>query len=137
MPYRTIHCVKLEKRLLNDHRFYTLSEPAQLNYLKMLMLAAETANKMPKNPTILKSCFRSALSPQDIENCIKEIMKNFPKFIYSNEFYKFKEWATRTNWVLPKELQRNSEGTPTELQNRIDKNRIDKIIKEYIKTKKW
>ena len=128
MPYTSIHWVKLEKRLLNDHRFYTLNEPSQLIYLKMLMLAAETGNKIPKNTTILKSCFRSTLTPQEIENCIKEIIKNFPKFIYSNEFYKFKEWAMRTNWVLAKELRRNSQGTPREVldKNRIDKNRIDK-----------
>ena len=127
MSYRTIHWIKLEKRLLNDHRFYTLSEPAQLIYVKMLMLAAETGNKMPKNTTLLKSCFRSSLTPQEIENCIKEIIKNYPKFIYINEFYKFKEWSTRTNFVY-------SKGSPGELLGKakgtVDKKRIEEDKKK-------
>ena len=134
MPYKTIHWVKLEKRLLNDHRFYTMNEESQLIYVKFLMLAAETNNKIPKNNGIVKIALRSCLSSEKIKKCIEEIKTNFPKFKEHKDFYYFKEWGNRCNWIVKKELPGNSQGTPREA---LDKNRIEKIRIEYIKAQKW
>jgi len=134
MPYSTIHWIKLEKRLLNDYRFYSMSEESQLIYVKILMLAAETSNKIPKNNGLIKSALRSKQSDNKIEECINEIKTNFPKFKENKGFYFFKEWGTRCNWIVKKELPKNSEGTP---KDSVDKNRIDKIIEEYIRVKKY
>ncbi len=89
MPYTQIHWVKLERRLLNDYRFYTLSEPTQLTYLKLLMLAAETNNKIPKNIMILGSSFRSTRVPGELAEHLEEIKKKFPKFKETKNFYQF------------------------------------------------
>jgi len=139
MPYANIHWIKLEKRLLNDYRFYTLSEESQLIFLKLLMLAAETNNKIPKNNGVIKNALRSKQSETKIEECINEIKINFPKFKENKGFYFFREWSNRCNWIAKKEHQWNSEGTPKDAvdKNRIDKIRIDKIIKEYITLQGW
>ena len=139
MPYRNIHWIKLEKRLLNDYRFNSLSEESQLIFLKLLMLAAETNNKIPKNPDLIKSALRSNQSANKIEEYLKEIKANFPKFKENKWFYFFKEWSNRCNWIAQKELLRNSSGTAGEVidKNRIDKNILDKIIKEYITLQGW
>jgi len=134
MPYTQIHWIKLEKRLLNDYRFYTMSEQAQLFYIKLLLLSAETSNKIPKNPKILQTALRTNQNVEKIEQTIKEILTNFPKFKESNNFYSFKEWSKRHNYIAKKELQRNSQGTP---KDALDKIRIDKIRKEYIREKNW
>lgn len=134
MPYKNIQWIKLEKRLLNDYRFYTLSEEAQLIYLKFLMLAAETNNKIPKNNGVIKTALRTHLSENKIQECIEEIKKNFPKFKENKGFYFFREWANRCNWIGKRELPGNSQGVAGEA---IEKKRIDKIRKEYIKKKKW
>lgn len=139
MPYSNIHWIKLEKRLLNDYRFYSMSEEAQLIYVKFLMLAAETNNKIPKNNGLIKNALRSKQIEIKIEECIKEIKTNFPKFKENKGFYFFKEWGTRCNWIVQKELRRNSEGTPKEAieQNRIDKNRIDIVMQAFLNKKKY
>lgn len=130
MPYKNILWIKLEKRLLNDYRFYTLSEEAQLIFVKLLMLSAETINKIPKNPQVLKSCMRSYLTPEKIEKCLEEIQKNFPKFKNKANFYYFQEWDYKHN-VIPKEIPRNSQGTPWDA---VEENRIDKIRREESKS---
>lgn len=128
MPYTSIHWIKLEKRLLNDYRFYTMSDAAQLIYLKILMLAAETGNKIPKNPEILRDCFRSKLMPEQIQKCLEEIKVNFPKFISHNGFYQFEEWGARHNQVYPTDIPRISRGYPTELPDKIRKDKKRKSV---------
>jgi len=130
MPYKNIHWIKLEKRLLNDYRFYSLSSSAQLNYIKFLMLAAETNNKIPKNLGLIKQSLRSDQDESEIESNIQEIKSNFPKFKENKHFYFFREWGVRCNWIKGKELPGNSPGTAREL---VDKIRIDKIRREYIR----
>lgn len=134
MPYKNIHWIKLEKRLLHDYRFYTLPEEAQLIYLKMLMLAAETTNKIPKNSEIIKTIFRTNLSNDKIKENIKLIQQNFPKFVETNNFYRFREWSNRCNWINKKELRGSAEGTP---EDGVDKIRKEKIRKEYIRVKEF
>jgi len=126
MPYKNILWIKLEIRLLNDSRFFTLTPDAQRVYLKMLLLAGQNKNKTCKNLQILGSCLRECLMPSALESCILEIKTNFPKFRESNNFYYFQGFSTKHNWVSP----RNSQGTPKDSQ---DKNRIDKIREEKIR----
>ena len=139
MPYVNIHWIKLEKRLLNDYRFYAMTEEAQLIYVKFLMLAAETDNKIPKNDGLIKSALRSRQTEVKIKECINEIKANFPKFKENKGFYFFQEWGTRCNWIINKELRRNSEGLPKEAIDkiRIDKNRIDNILYAFLEKKNY
>lgn len=131
MPYKNILWIKLEKRLLNDARFFLMSEKSQLIYIKMLLISAETENKIPKNVLILKELFRTKLNKKEVERSLKEIQKNFPKFKKSASNYYFEEWENRVNWVsnsgTPKEIHGNSQGTP---KDGADKNRLDKIRRE-------
>jgi len=126
MAYKNIIWIKLEKRLLNDYRFYTLSEDSQLIYVKLLMLSAETFNKIPKNTEILKACFRSNLTPERIDECIKEIQKNFPKVKNRANYYYFQEWEYKHNRISG-ELPRNSQGTP---QGALEEKRKEEKRKE-------
>jgi len=90
-------------------------------------------NKIPKNFAIIKSSTRSEKDEGFIKEGLKEIMSNFPKLIETNNFYKFKEWNSRHNFVTPKETPGNSWGVPKEA---LDKIRI-RIRKEYIRLKNW
>ena len=129
MPYRNILWIKLEKRLLNDYRFYTMSENAQLIFVKLLLLAAETDNKLPKTPSILKTCLRSNLSEKSLEACIKEIRTHLPKFKESSEFYYFYEWKNRINRISPREFPGSPRGVPKDALDK-EKIRQDKIRKD-------
>lgn len=131
MAYRKIHWIKLEKRLLNDHRFYTMSQDSQLVYLKLLMLAAETANKVPKSHAILRAALRATQEETEIGKSIKEIKEHFPKFKEHKNFYYFLGWSTRHNWVDTSKSPSNSSATN---KLAVDKTRI-RI--EYIKLKGW
>ncbi len=112
MPYRNIVFVKLEKRLLNDHRWYMMSEPAQLIYVKMILLAAETYNKIPLNDNVLREALRSRKDTQDFQDCLKEIEKNFPKLRKNKHFRYFAEFETKTNYIPKRESPGKSQGLP-------------------------
>lgn len=128
MPYTQIHWVKLEKRLLNDHRFYSLSDEAQLIYVKMLMFSAETNNKIPKNLGVLKTALRSKHDEKEMRKYLDEIKCSFHKFKEGKEFYFFIGWRTRHNWVANMETRRNSQGSAEEVLDKSkNKIRIDKI----------
>jgi len=136
MAYRNILWIKLEKRLLNDYRFYTMSANSQLFYVKLLLLSAHTTNKIPKSTLILASLTRSALPLVEIDRCIKEIKLNFPKFRESANYYYFRGWQTKHNWVekgTPKQLPSNSQGIAQQSQ---EKRRKDKIRIEKKKKRK-
>lgn len=79
------------------------------------MVAAETENKILKDALVLKEVLRYRGTPTSLNNCIKEIQKNFPKFQESASFYYFKEWKNRVNW---RGRSGNSQGTPKELPRR-------------------
>jgi len=89
MSYTNIVFVKLEKRLLNDPRWWTLSEPAQLIYIKLILLAAETYNKIPKNDEILRQALRSRLELQRFRECL--VCKS--KFRIFSADLKTKRWV--------------------------------------------
>jgi hypothetical protein len=102
MPYKNIIWIKLEKRLLNDYRFYTMSDQSQLLYIKLLLLAAETHNKVPKNPTLIRTATRSQLTDNEIEKCLVEIKNNFPKFKETEQNYYFYDFNGKHNQVRTK-----------------------------------
>ena len=130
MAYKNIHWIKLEKRLLNDYRFYTMSEDAQLIYVKLLMLAADTGNRMVRSGQVLRQALRCTLQPTQLQECINEIRVNFPKFRSNRYYYYFKDFDNRLNWVekdKKKEFPGSSQGVAGD---GVDKIRIDKKRKE-------
>ena len=144
MPYTTIHWVKLEKRLLNDHKFIALSETGQLMYLKFLMVAAETFNKIPKKTCIIRLLFRTTLTDTEIKKHIKEIKKMFPKFKENKHYFYFEEFETKHNWVspgssqiIPKDVQeedKEEEKNKKKIKRREDINIIIDDLNNIIKS---
>ncbi len=118
MPYKNIVYVKLEKRLSADHRWYMMSEEAQLNYIRFILLAAETYNRIPKDIAALKLAFKTSQSPETITSTIVEIKKNFKKFKETKGYYHFDEFDEKTNWIAPKESPRNSRVSPKEVTDK-------------------
>jgi hypothetical protein len=125
MPYRNIHWVKLEKRLLNDYRFYSMSDKAQLIYVKLLMLSAETQNKMPCEPEILQTCFRDRTNTDEFRLCLEEIETSFPKLKKHNGFYSFREWDKRHNQTYQKDIRGISHEYPSLVKNKNKKEEKD------------
>lgn len=112
MSYKNIVYAKLEKRLFNDHRWYMMSEPAQLNYIRFILFAQETYNKIPKNLEAIKKAFKTDQDLMIIESTIKEIKINFPKFKENKHFYYFDGFDEKTNYIPTKETPRKSSGCP-------------------------
>jgi hypothetical protein len=110
MSYQNIVFVKLEKRLLNDYRWFTMSEPAQLIYVKLILLAAETYNKIPKPDNVLRVALRCSLELSDFQSCIKEIETNFPKFLSNKHFRYFKDFEYKTNYIPNRGSLRSPQG---------------------------
>lgn len=103
MPYKNIIFAKLEKRLLNDHRWYMMSEQAQLNYIRFILFAQETYNKIPKNLQAIKLAFKTNQNIETIKKTIIEIKSNFPKFKENKHFYYFDEFHEKTNYISKKD----------------------------------
>ena len=117
MPYKNIVYAKLERRLLSDYRWFMMSEAGQLNYIKLILTACDTYNKIPKDLTALKKIFKTEQTSQQILESLVEIKKSFPKLKENNEFYFFEDFEEKTNYIkegTPKELPRNSQGLPKE-----------------------
>ncbi len=87
MPYKQIHWIKLEKRLINDHRFFLMSEKAQLYYVKLLMLCAITNNKVPRKYEVCKALLRTTCNEEELDSVMNEITNNFPKVLFNNDCY--------------------------------------------------
>ncbi len=114
MPYKNIVFVKLEKRLFSDYRWYMMSETSQLNFIRFILFAAETYNKIPKNLSIIKKAFKTDQDLKIIEATIKEIKLNFIKFKENKHFYYFEDFDEKTNYITHREILRSSKGTPKE-----------------------
>ena len=127
MSYRNIVFVKLEKRLLNDHRWYMMSDKSQLVYIKLILLAAETYNKIPKSDIVLKEALRSRLEVKELSSCIEEIKKNFPKLMENKHFRYFDEFDFKTNYIPKREFLGKSSGCP---QHYADKEEDKKKIRQ-------
>lgn len=133
MPYKNIVFVKLEKRLLNDSRWWTMSESAQLLYVKLILLAAESYNKIPLKNDVLREALRSRLDLVVFESCIKEIENNFPKLKKNKYVRYFAEFDTKTNYIPKREIPRKSPGLP---KDDADKDKEEDKDKKKIKNKK-
>jgi len=128
MPYKNIVYAKLEKRLLNDARWFTMPESCQLLYLKLILAACESYNRVPKDPKIVRSLCRLSAKPYRILEQIEIIKQNFPKFKENGNYFYFEDFSEKTNYITddlgtPKELPRNSQGLPKEA---IEKKKIKK-----------
>ena len=75
-----------------------MSEDSQLNYIRFILLAAETYNKIPKNITAIKKAFKTDQSINKIKSTIDEIKLNFPKFKENRHHYYFEEFDEKTNY---------------------------------------
>ena len=94
--------VKLETRILNDHRFFTLSEFEQLTFIKLLGISRTTQNKIPKNLSVIRELLRTNRGETEIKSALKRIKQNFPKFKENKYFYYFEEYELRMNNSVPK-----------------------------------
>ena len=127
MAYKNIVFVKLEKRLLNDWRWCLMSDQAQLLYIKLILLAVETYNKIPKNDSILKEAVRSRLELDEFRICLNEIRTNFPKFKCNKHFYYFDEFENKTNYLPSKQSLSNRSAIA---QTGVDKEKEEEEDKE-------
>lgn len=111
MPYTKIIWIKLFLSLLTeDDRFlYQLNERQQLLYIKLLLLAGMTNNKITKNTHFI--CHK--LNYNHEEACfiadIKRIKEVFPRF-KEDEFYYFENFENIHNQV--RDSQRIAKGYP-------------------------
>lgn len=124
MPYKNIVFAKLEKRLLNDPRWFGMSENAQLNFIKLILIASETYNKIPRSLDLLCSLLRTKQRRSTILKTLKEIELNFPKFKKNENFYYFEDFHEKTNYV--RAIPRNAPGTPKEVTDKEKEKYIDK-----------
>ena len=99
MPYKNIVYAKLEKRLLEDPRWYMLSETSQLNYIKLILTAQATYNRIPTQLGAIRKAFKTNQRLKTLELSLIEIGKAFPKFRKSAEYYYFEEFETKTNYI--------------------------------------
>jgi len=123
MAYKNIVWVKLERRLLNDYRWYQMSFHAQLLYIKLILFAAETYNKIPKVIPTLMSALRMELEVGQFKCALEEVKKNFPKFKSNKHFYYFDEFENKTNWLPAKQLPSKS---PAIAKHSVEKKRKEK-----------
>ena len=130
MPYKNIHWVKLEKRLLEDPRWYMMSEKSQLNYIKIILLCAVLSNKIPKNFSVIKKAFKTEQSEEELQKSFEEIRFHFPKVKENKGFFYIKDFGEHSNWVFPG----SSQGTPREVPGR-PKNKNKNKIKNKNKDK--
>jgi len=128
MPYKNIHWVKLEIRLLNDPRFFTMCEISQLIYVKLILLCAHFKGKVPRSYPILRQLLRCSYNEATLNKYINEIRANFPKVLSHKDYYYIKGFKEMHNWVLPG----NSQGTAREAVDKIreeeDKNKNREIL---------
>lgn len=94
--------VKLETRILNDYRFFTMSEFEQLVFIKLLGISRSTSNQIPKKTGVVGELLRTKRSVTEVKSAIKQIKFNFPKFKENKYFYYFEDYELRLNNSAPK-----------------------------------
>ena len=100
--------IKLEIRLLNDHRFFTMTDDLQLFYIKMMMISRSTENRIPKDVSIIRQLLRSEDEDVTIESHLSSILDTFPKFKGNKHFYYFEGYEGRLNGTklnVPKKVR--------------------------------
>lgn len=127
MPYRNIHWIKLELRLLDDHRFYLMSERAQLVFIKLILVAGRCKNRILKSKISLNHQLKTNYTDKEMDEVFKEIRVSFPKVLENNGFYSIKGFEKRINPVYSKGYAGDiPEEYPADIQDKIreDKNKI-------------
>ena len=99
----TYEFIKVEIRVFDDHRFFTIGELEQLIYIKLLGLAKKTKNKIPKKMSILKALLRLNRTEAEIESAVNRLKENFPKFKENKYFYYFLGFVERHKKADPKD----------------------------------
>ena len=102
MPRPAKEFVKIETRLLNDYKFLMLSEFDQLFYIKLLLLARITDNKIPNCNAKIDLVLKTNREEKDIEKSIEKIKDAFPKLKSNKHFHYFIGYNARMNKYLPK-----------------------------------
>ena len=125
--------LKLETRLLNDHRFFTLSEADQAFYIKILMVSRITKNKIPKNRETIKAYLRSDRDDIDIESTLNRLKEHFPKFKENKHFYYFEGFSERFGNYVPNGTR--NLGTEEEEEEEEDYAGTIKEILDYLNNK--
>jgi len=135
MPRPTREFVKMETRLLNDYRFLGLSEFDQLFFLKMLLFARITDNKIPNDNAKIETVLRTGRPLNEIEMSIQRLKEAFPKLRSNKHFHYFLGYNSRMNKYSPK--RENNKEPDIDIDIDIDKD-IDKDIErdKNIGTKK-
>lgn len=110
MPYKNIVYAKLEKRLLEDPRWYMLSETSQLNYIKLILTAQATYNRIPTKLEAIRKAFKTNQRLKTLELSLIEIQEAFPKFKKDENFYYFEEFEEKTNYIRAD--KGNAQGLP-------------------------
>ena len=137
MPYKNIVFVKLlwKELLLEDNRFTDQCNDEQKGlYLMLLLLAGATNNNIPSDENYLIRTLNLVSKPEIVAKNRDCLLSIFPKLIQKNGYLKFKKFKGLHNYI------RSAQGQSQEIavgMARIDKNRIDKIRREYIALKGW
>ncbi|MCH8325212.1 MAG: hypothetical protein IIB83_01400 [Bacteroidetes bacterium] len=93
--------VKLETRIINDWRFFRMSEFEQLVYIKLLAISRTTGNQIPKSGAVLKDLLRTIRGVTEVISAVKRIKANFPKFKENKYFYYFDGYELRLSNYVP------------------------------------
>ena len=94
--------VKLETRILNDYRFFTMNEFEQLVFIKLLGISRSTGNKIPKKMGVVGELLRTKRSATEIKSAVNRIKANFPKFKENKYFFYFEDYELRLSNSAPK-----------------------------------
>ena len=82
-----------------------MTSNSQLIYIKLLLVAAETDNKIPLNDNVLTGMMRSELGLNEVQRCLKEICANFPNLKSNKHFRYFNGFDKYTNHRTPGKTQ--------------------------------
>jgi hypothetical protein len=103
MPYTNIVFVKFKLELLKDYRFTDkLNDSQKLVFLSLLLLAGMTDNKIPHDTSYIKRILNLDMSPDTIEEAIKQIMTHFPKLLSDKGVISFTKFEEIHNYKIGK-----------------------------------
>jgi len=115
----TYEFIKIEIRLFDDHRFFTLSEFEQLIYVKLLGISKRTKNRIPKEVPVLRALLRSNRSDTEVISAVTRLKEVFPKFKEGRYFYHFIGFAERHKKVVPDSQRKTAKSRVEESKTKI------------------
>lgn len=127
--------VKLETRILNDYRFFTMSEFEQLIFIKLLGISRSTSNKIPKKMGVVGELLRTKRTAIEIKSAINRIKTNFPKFKENKYFYYFDGYELRLNNSAPKNSEMGCVDEDEDVDEDKDMNKNNLMFVFYSKYK--